>query len=65
VREVLVENAVRGLVDGAKVRTEFDSLNVGRLRTTSIVKGFVDAMMWLLVAMLLKRGVETYRIRGL
>ena len=52
----LVEKAARELVAGAKVRTEFDRLAVGRLRTTSIVKGFTDAMMSLLVVMFLTRG---------
>jgi hypothetical protein len=53
---VVVENTARGLVVGVKGRTELDSLAAGRLRTTSIVKGFADAMMWLLVARFLWRG---------
>ena len=62
----LVENAGRELVAGAKVRTELDSLVVGRLRATSIVNRFADAMMLLLVAMSLKRGFEiSIRFRGL
>lgn len=46
----VVENAASELAVGAKGRREFDILDSGRLRTTSIVKGFADAMMWLLVA---------------
>jgi len=55
-RRVVVENTARGLVVGVKGRTELESLTVGRLRATSIVKGFADAMMWLLVAIFLWRG---------
>ena len=55
-RRVVVENTARGLVVGVKGRTALESLTVGRLRATSIVKGFVDAMMWLLVARFLWRG---------
>lgn len=56
-----VENAywyaARGLVDGAAiVRIELVSRAVGRLRATSIVRGFADAIVWLLVAVLLLRG---------
>jgi hypothetical protein len=52
----VVENTARGLVVGVKGRTELESLTVGRLRATSIVKGFADAMMWLPVAMFLWSG---------
>lgn len=54
-RKILVENAARGL-EGASGRTAFESLTVGRFRATSIVKGFADAMVKLLVANSLKRG---------
>lgn len=53
---VVVENAARGLVEGAIVRIELENRAVGRLRATSIVKGFADAILWLLVAVLLLRG---------
>jgi hypothetical protein len=56
-RRLLVENAATEEVVGVKGRTELESLTAGRLRTTSIVKGFADAMLLLLVAGLLKRGV--------
>ncbi len=49
----VVENAANELTEGEKGRIELDILAIGRLRTTSIVKGFADAMMWLLVARLL------------
>jgi hypothetical protein len=49
-RRVVGENTARGLVVGVKGRTALESLAVGRLRAMSIVKGFADAMMWLLVA---------------
>jgi hypothetical protein len=55
-RRVLVENAARGIEEGATGRTACKSLAVGRLRATSIVKGFADAIVWLLVARSLKRG---------
>lgn len=35
---------------------ELVSRAVGRLRATSIVRGFADAIVWLLVAVLLLRG---------
>ena len=55
-RRVVGENTARGLVVGVKGRTALESLAVGRLRAMSIVKGFADAMMWLLVARFLWRG---------
>lgn len=55
-RRLLVEKAASELVVGAKGRTELVSLAAGRLRATSIVKGFAGAMIWLLVAVLVKRG---------
>jgi hypothetical protein len=55
-RRVLVENAARGLEEGASGRTAFESLAVGWIRATSIFKGFADAIMGLLVAKSLKRG---------
>jgi hypothetical protein len=55
-RRLLVENVARAPVAGAKVRTEFASLAVGRLRTTSIVRGFVDAIVWLLVVEVAEEG---------
>jgi hypothetical protein len=53
----LVENAARGLVVGENDRKGPESRVVGRLRATSIVKGFADAMMWWLVAIVDCRGV--------
>ena len=55
-RRVLVENAASGLEEHANGRTALESLAVGRLRATSIVKGFADAIVWLLVARWLMRG---------
>lgn len=55
-RRLVVEKAARELVVGANGLTEFASLAVGRLRATSMVKGFADAMIRSLVAKLLKRG---------
>ena len=49
-RKPVVENAARAPVEGVKGRTELESLVIGRLRATTMVKGFADAMMWLLVA---------------
>ena len=49
-RKPEVENATSALVEGVKVRTELESLAVGRLRATSMVKGFADAIVVLLVA---------------
>jgi hypothetical protein len=49
-RTLLTERAASGLVAGVMGRKELDSLAVGRLRATSMVKGFVDAIVWLLVA---------------
>lgn len=57
-RRLLVEKAASELVVGTNGRTEPVSLVAGRLRTTSIVKGFVDAMIWLLAAVLLKRDLR-------
>jgi len=45
-----------GTAVGVKGRIEFESLDVGRLRTTSMVRGFVDAIEWLLVVYLLEEG---------
>jgi hypothetical protein len=56
VRRVLVEKAGKGLEEAARRRTALESLATGRLRATSIVKGFADAIVWLLVARWLKRG---------
>jgi hypothetical protein len=39
-----------------KVRAVLERVAVGRLRATSIVKGFADAMMGLLVAMVVGEG---------
>jgi hypothetical protein len=42
---MLVENAARGLVvEGVKMCVELEKLAVGRLRATSIAKGFVEAI---------------------
>jgi hypothetical protein len=49
-RRPVVENAAKELVNGVKGRIELESLVVGRLRATSMVKGFADAIVWLLVA---------------
>jgi hypothetical protein len=49
-RRPVVENAAKELVAGVKGRTELESQAVGRLRATSMVKGFADAIVWLLVA---------------
>jgi hypothetical protein len=49
-RKPVVENDARALVECMKGRTGLKSLDVGRLRATSMVKGFADAMMWVLVA---------------
>jgi hypothetical protein len=49
-RRPIDDNAEIGVVAGAKARIEWGSLAVGRLRTTSMVKGFIDAIVWLLVA---------------
>ena len=46
----VVENAAKALVVGANGRTALESLAVGLLRTTSIMKGFADAIVRLLVA---------------
>ena len=55
-RKPVVENAAKALVEGVKGRTELESLAVGRLRATSMVKGFADAIVWLLVAKDCNRG---------
>lgn len=50
---MVVENAARTVLEGAIVvrfAIELVSRAVGRLRATSIVIGFADAIMWLLVA---------------
>lgn len=49
-RRAEVEKAAREEVVGVNVRAELASRDAGRLRTTSIVMGFADAMLWLLVA---------------
>jgi len=59
-RRVVVENAARGIEVGVKGRTELDSLAAGRLLATSIVKGFADAMIWLLVAIVVVEGSLRY-----
>ena len=56
-RRPLDVSAAKGLVAGVKGLMELDSLAVGRLRATSMVKGFADAIVCLLVAKLLE-GVE-------
>jgi len=53
-RRPVVEKAAREFEEGVKVRAVLDSLAVGRLRATSIVKGFADAMMGLLVAVVIE-----------
>jgi len=45
------------LVEDVNGRMELESLAVGRLRATSIVRGFADAIVWLLVALWYDRGV--------
>jgi len=60
----VVENAaIELVVDGVKVRKEFAILAVGLLRTTSMVNGFADAMMWLLVASLVAGVSAGYKSR--
>lgn len=49
-----VEKAARGEEVGVNERVEFARWTAGRQRTTSIVKGFADAMLLLLVASLLR-----------
>lgn len=56
VRNVPLENAARRLEEGANGRAAFESLAAWRPRATSIVKGFADAIVWLLVAKSLERG---------
>ena len=51
-RRAEVEKAARDEVLGANGRVEFASRDAGRQRTTSIVRGFADAMLLLLVASL-------------
>ncbi len=63
-RRVLVENVARGLEEGTSGRTAFQSLAIGWLRATSIVKGLAYAIMGLLVAKLLKRGGVELRSRN-
>jgi hypothetical protein len=61
-RSMLVENAASGLEEHANGRIALENLAVGRLRATSIVKGFADAIVWLLVARWLKRGgIEVWK----
>jgi len=55
-RRPLDVSAAKGLVAGVKGLMELDSLAVGRLRATSMVKGFADAIVCLLVAKLLEGG---------
>jgi len=49
-RRPIDDNAERGIVVGVKARAELESLAVERLRATSIVKGLIDAIVWVLVA---------------
>jgi hypothetical protein len=49
-RKLVVENAARAFVEAGKGRTELESLTDGRLRATSMVKGFADAIVSLLAA---------------
>lgn len=65
-RRPVVEKAARELEVGVKVRAVLEKVAVGRLRATSIFKGFADAMMGLLVAMvwLLGRGCCGLEIRS-
>ena len=49
-RRPVVENAAKELVPGVNGRMELESLAVGRLRATSMVKGFADAIVRSLVA---------------
>jgi hypothetical protein len=56
-RRPVVENATMELVEDVNGRMELESLAVGRLRATSIVRGFADAIVWLLVALWYDRGV--------
>jgi hypothetical protein len=58
-RRVLVEKAGKGLEEAARGRTALESLVAGRLRTTNIVKGFADAIVWLLVARWLKKWTQS------
>jgi len=55
-RSMLVENAASGLEEHANGRIALENLAVGRLRATSIVKGFADAIVWLLVARTVGEG---------
>jgi len=62
VRIELVDNAASGIEEHASGRIALESLAVWRLRATSIVKGFADAIVWLLVARWLKRGgIEVWK----
>jgi hypothetical protein len=64
-RRVLVENAARELEGDASGRTALENLAAGRLRVTSMVKGFGDVIMWLLVARWSKRGgIEVWKSRS-
>ena len=45
-RRPLDVSVARGPVVGVKGLMELDSLTVGRLRATSMVKGFADAIVW-------------------
>ncbi len=56
-RSVVVENAARGEVVGVNVRMDEASLAVGRLRATSMVKGFADAILCCYSRQVLMRGV--------
>jgi hypothetical protein len=59
-RKAVVENAAAEFVTGVKVRTALENLAVGWLRATSIVKGFADAIVWLLVANVVEEGRVNY-----
>jgi hypothetical protein len=57
-------SAASGLFADVRCRNELESLAVGRLRATSIVKGFADAIVWLLVASLSFEVVECLEVGG-
>jgi hypothetical protein len=63
-RRPVVENGAKEFVAGVKGRTELESLAVGRLRATSMVKGFADAIVWVLAANVVEEGRLVYRVRG-
>jgi hypothetical protein len=55
--------AATGLVAGAKGRMELESLTAGRLRATSIVRGFVNAIVLLLAARYLRRVLQEIQVK--